>query len=1037
MPDIDVDFCSSRRDEVIEHIYKTFGDQNVAVVANVNTMSPRSAVRIVAEALGFAPTEIDALAKNVPHHGDAARIREYLAGAWPELRDSPLQDGARAAPAVPPGPDGTGGSPTTPGGPDAPAPPRGRYARFLDLVERLDSFPMHLGTHLGGFVITDRPITYYAPLQWAAKGVVVIQFNKDDVAALGLVKMDILGLRTHSAVSECVHIIRQRTGRRIRPYDLPPDDPAAYEIISNGGSIGLFQLESAGQRNLASRLQERDFDDVIAAIALYRPGPLEAEMIGPFIDRRWGMEPVTLPHPAMADAVADTYGVILYQEQVLRIAQSVAGFDLADADSLRRAMTRDRSREEMAKIGETFISRAVERGVPEEAAREVFRQLEGFAAYGFNKSHSVCFAVISYATAWLKAYYPAEFLCSVLNNYPMGFYTPRTVLNDARRFGLEVRPLDINLSGRGFTVEGAEPPAVWETGGAAGDGTASNGAAEDEAPTHDSGAHAPAGEATPYDPFAQSWTAEHDWGLTEADLAELVSEQEGEISAGVSLADLSPMCTMYISARPAPESTHIPAAESAAEQLHSAGKRQATAGRGSVSGRASQVEPDHTADDEDDGEDAHHPHRVVQEQHADNGRTRCSDARPSGVGGTDGKGPQREAQQGQTGDRADYENDARHQVLEAVAQLEKDGPADFEEPRDHEQDPGHHDPRVEGGQPTSSMYHTTGLPRPGEPPRPGDLLLPRAPRARGGVEPGACLAPTSGIAPDAGRALRVGFKYLKQMGDRSLDRIEEERRHGPFTSFEDFYLRTRIDYPVAENLIRVGAFDSLEPDRTELLWRLPLLHDRLEALAGSSGQRRGQLRAFFSPPSRAGLERTWSPEDKVRAELELLGLTVSCHPLSLYEEELRRMGVTMSYELPAMGDEVPVTVAGVYERAQNPWMRSGKRTMFLTLEDAYGLYECVCFESKLPRIAPVVAQASYFLVRGRLQNNHKRGLAIVAEEVSDLEEVLARRRARKSSIPVAVDLRGRREEDVYGDGTAAAKNRPAGAGTRAIPKKVG
>ena len=315
-----------------------------------------------------------------------------------------------------------------------------------------------MGTHLGGFVIADQPITYYAPVQWAAKGIAVTQFNKDDVAALGLVKMDILGLRTHSAVSECVHLVRQRTGRRIRPYELPPDDPAAYEIISNGGSIGLFQLESAGQRNLASRLQERDFDDVIAAIALYRPGPLEAEMIGPFIDRRWGLEPVSLPHPAMAEAVADTYGVILYQEQVLRIAQSVAGFDLADADSLRRAMTRDRSREEMAKIGETFISRAVARGVPLDAAREVFRQLEGFAAYGFNKSHSVCFAVISYATAWLKAHYPAEFLCAVLNNHPMGFYTPRVVLNDARRFGLAVRPLDVNLSGRGFTVEDALAP---------------------------------------------------------------------------------------------------------------------------------------------------------------------------------------------------------------------------------------------------------------------------------------------------------------------------------------------------------------------------------------------------------------------------------------------------------------------------------------------------------------------------------------------------------------------------------------------------
>ncbi|MFH0915991.1 MAG: DNA polymerase III subunit alpha, partial [bacterium] len=430
MPDIDVDFCSSRRDEVIDHIYRTFGSENVAVVANVNTMSPRSAVRIVAEALGFAPTEINALAKHVPRHGDAARIREYLTGAWPELRDSPLQDGGRPSPPPEAPPEGArpqGGR------------PEGRYARFLDLVERLDSFPMHLGTHLGGFVIADREIPFYAPLQWAAKGVVVLQFNKDDVAALGLVKMDILGLRTHSAVSETVHIVRQRTGRRIRPYDLPPDDPAAYEIISNGGSIGLFQLESAGQRNLASRLQERDFDDVIAAIALYRPGPLEAEMIGPFIDRRWGLEPVILPHPAMAEAVADTYGVILYQEQVLRIAQSVAGFDLADADSLRRAMTRDRSREEMAKIGETFISRAVARGVPEEAAREVFRQLEGFAAYGFNKSHSVCFAVIAYATAYLKAYYPAEFLCAILNNYPMGFYTPRTVLNDARRFGLQVR----------------------------------------------------------------------------------------------------------------------------------------------------------------------------------------------------------------------------------------------------------------------------------------------------------------------------------------------------------------------------------------------------------------------------------------------------------------------------------------------------------------------------------------------------------------------------------------------------------------------
>ncbi len=481
----------------------------------------------------------------------------------------------------------------------------------------------------------------------------------------------------------------------------------------------------------------------------------------------------------------------------------------------------------------------------------------------------------------------------------MGFYTPRTVLNDARRFGLEVRPLDINLSGRGFTVEDETPPSVWNT----------------------------AGEPTPYDPFAQAWTAGHDWGLTAADLAELEQEQNGEAA-------------------------YTDALRVAMEQLHSAEKPHApenpgeTQGANPVPSGPGSAEPPAASPAPDSQSLPEGALLVV--------RTMCAHSEASAEG------------------------------TDVVAGS----------------------PAVAGSRPPGAAQAAAPL-------RPGDLLLPRAPRARGGVMPGACLAPMTGIAPDAGRALRVGFKYLKQMGDRSLDRIEEERRHGPFSSFEDFYLRTRIDYPVAENLIRVGAFDSLEPDRTELLWRLPLLHDRLEALAGSSGGRRGQLRAFHSPPSRAGLERSWSADDKVRSELELLGLTVTCHPLQLYEDDLRTMGVTMSYELPAMGDEVPVTVAGVYERAQNPWMRSGKRTMFLTLEDAYGLYECVCFESKLAKIAPVVARASYFLVRGRLQNNHKRGLAIVAEEVLDLEEVLERRRAQR------------------------AKHRALGAGTGAIPKKVG
>jgi len=1008
MPDIDVDFCSTRRDEVIGHIYDTFGEDNVAVVANVNTMSPRTAVRIVAEAVGFAPTEINALAKNVPRHGDAGKMRDYLAGEWPELADSLLQD-------------------------------ESRYGPLLDLVERLDGYPLHLGTHLGGFVIADRPITYYAPLQWAAKGVVVIQFNKDDVADLGLVKMDILGLRTHSAVSETVHLIRQRTGRKIDPYALAPNDQPAYEIISNGGSIGLFQLESAGQRNLATRLQEETFDDIIAAIALYRPGPLEAEMIGPFVDRRWGYEKVSLPHPAMAEALGDTYGVILYQEQVLRVAQLVAGFSPAEADSLRRAMTRDKSREEMAKIGATFVHHAVARGVPEDAAREVFRQLEGFAAYGFNKSHSVCFAVISYATAYLKAHYPAEFLCAVQNNQPMGFYTPRTVLNDARRFGLAVRPLDINLSGRGFTVEDADPPDPWAT---TPDGTSA------------------------YDPFTLAWTAAHAWGLTPDDLAELEAVH-GE-GGGRPVAD------------------HPVADHPVAGRL--------------TQGRSGQVETHDTEDDRADGHDPQPAERIPHEQDAHSGRPGRADPRPHGIGGADGQRAQRHVEQDETADGKESEDQDRYRPSETVGQLERDREPDLEQSGEHEEQPGHTSLPVGDGQ-TLHLYHWSGAARPAnvdasahggdvggagtaamqaaplpDGTHPGDLVLPRAhrARARAGVAPDACLAPAGALAPGAGRALRVGLRYLKQMSERALKAIEAERRYAPFASFEDFYLRTRVEYPVAENLIRVGAFDSLEPDRTELLWRLPLLHDRLDALAKAGAGRRGQLRAFLAPPERAGLEREWSVEDKVRMELELLGLTVTCHPLELYEEELRRLGVTMSYELPGLGDEVPVLVAGVYERAQNPWMRSGRRTMFLTLEDAYGLFECVLFESKLARAAPVVARATYFLVRGRLQNNRKRGLAIVVEEIRDLEEVLAKTGRRADAVTVAVggaggadDRSGRRparlgqiverptlaehtllvaerkqtrvgrEPEVYRTGTADGRQRPPGAGTAAIPKKVG
>ncbi len=419
MPDVDIDFDSARRDEVISYIYERFGHDKVAMVATVNTVRAPSAVRIVSRAFGFTPDETDRLSRKVPW-GNAAKLGEMLAER-PELEGHDFR--------------------------------QPHYRRLVDTAERLAGFPMHLGTHLGGFILSRDPLTDRVPLQWAAKGVVVAQFDKDDVETLGLVKMDILALKMHSAIAEAVRRIEARTGERIDPWALPRDDPAVYRLISAAQTLGMFQLESSGQRNLATRLRERDFEDVIAAISLFRPGPLQAEMIGPFIRRRHGREPATVPHPDMWPSLRRTYGVILYQEQVIEVAAAVAGFSLAEGDLLRRAMTHERSLEEMDEIGRTFVAKAVARGVERATADEVFRQLRGFAAYGFNKAHAACFAVVCNASAWLKAHYPAEFYCGLLNNQPMGFYSPRVVLNDARRWGLEVRPLDVNLSGEWFEVE--------------------------------------------------------------------------------------------------------------------------------------------------------------------------------------------------------------------------------------------------------------------------------------------------------------------------------------------------------------------------------------------------------------------------------------------------------------------------------------------------------------------------------------------------------------------------------------------------------
>ncbi|HUV04515.1 MAG TPA: DNA polymerase III subunit alpha [Armatimonadota bacterium] len=419
MPDIDIDFDAARRDEVIDYIYKRCGEDKVAMVCTVSTLCAKSSVRDIGKAMNFPPEEIDRLASALPHTG-AKRIREAVE-KLPELRNGGIS--------------------------------LSKMDALVDICEKVDGFPRHLSVHLGGLVISRGLLTDLVPLEWATKGVIVSQFDKDDIEALGLVKIDILGLRNLSAIEDALAMIKENHGIELDIDNLPLDDPKVYEMLRSTKTVGLFQVESPGMRGLLGRLQPTRFDDLTANIALFRPGPMQADMINPFIKRRHGEEPEVYLHPKLKPILKETYGVVLYQEQVLRISSALAGFTPGQADSLRRAMTTDRSQDEMEKIKDTFIQCAVKNGVEQGIAEKVFSQLRAFAAYGFCKAHAASFAKIAYQTAYLKAHYPAEFLAGILCNEPMGFYPANVVLEEARRLGIGILGVDVNRSRKKFSVE--------------------------------------------------------------------------------------------------------------------------------------------------------------------------------------------------------------------------------------------------------------------------------------------------------------------------------------------------------------------------------------------------------------------------------------------------------------------------------------------------------------------------------------------------------------------------------------------------------
>jgi error-prone DNA polymerase len=416
-PDIDVDFEHERREEVIQHIYARYGRERAGLAATVIRYRTRSAVREVGKVLGLSEDTTSALARTV--WGRSSRGLD--AG---QTREAGLDHAALPV------------------------------AQLLALTRELIGFPRHLSQHVGGFVITRGRLDEVVPIENAAMDDrTVIEWDKDDLDALGILKIDVLALGMLSCLRRAFDLIANHHGRRFDLATLPPEDPAVYDMLSRADSIGVFQVESRAQMSMLPRLRPRCFYDLVIEVAIVRPGPIQGDMVHPYLRRRDGREAVSFPSPELRTVLDKTFGVPLFQEQAMRIAIVAAGFTPEEADRLRRAMATFRNMGTVSRFRDKMVEGMVARGYDREFAERCFRQIEGFGDYGFPESHAASFALLVYASAWVKCHYPDVFAAALLNSQPMGFYAPAQIVRDAREHGVEVRPVDINASYWDCTLE--------------------------------------------------------------------------------------------------------------------------------------------------------------------------------------------------------------------------------------------------------------------------------------------------------------------------------------------------------------------------------------------------------------------------------------------------------------------------------------------------------------------------------------------------------------------------------------------------------
>ena len=417
-PDIDIDFSTAHREQVIQYVFEKYGPERTGMVCNVVTYRQRSAIREVGKALGFKEETIDRLART--------------ASGWhPESPQTITQ--------------AAGYDTALPGRP---------WRQLFDLAGQILEFPRHLSIHVGGMLVTGEPLIDIVPVERATMpGRMVVQFNKDDVEELGLIKMDMLGLRMLSVVAEALDLIEADTGVRPDLDALDLKDPEVYALCQQADTIGVFQIESRAQMQTLPRSRPENFNDLVVEVAIIRPGPIQGDAVHPYLRRKQGREPVTYLHPSLQPILEETLGVVLYQEQIIKISMDCAGFSGGEADRFRRAMSSHRGHAEMEAIHERFRRGCLDKGITAEVADAIFSKLAAFAEFGFTKSHAAAFARTCYETAWLKLHHAPALYAGLLNHQPMGFYHPHVLVEDAKRHGVRILPLDVNRSYIRCTVE--------------------------------------------------------------------------------------------------------------------------------------------------------------------------------------------------------------------------------------------------------------------------------------------------------------------------------------------------------------------------------------------------------------------------------------------------------------------------------------------------------------------------------------------------------------------------------------------------------